>query len=71
MTPDPALQSIRDVRRKISADANHDVASLLERYRQMQATFKGRVLPGPEASPNDRQAKQTDSDSPPDQRSAG
>jgi len=51
MTPDPALDAIRRARRQISSDCHNDVARLIEHYRGMQADFKGRVIPGPESTP--------------------
>ncbi len=51
MTPDPALDAIRRARHQISDDVDHDAARLIDRYRQMQATFTGRIIPGPESTP--------------------
>ena len=49
MTLDPAIETIRDARRRISHDFGNDAARLIEHYRQMQAAFTGRIIPGPEA----------------------
>lgn len=51
MTRDPALDAIRKARHQISDDVEHDAARLIERYQQMQAMFTGRVIPGPESTP--------------------
>ena len=49
MIPDPALETIREARHQISRDFGNDPARLIEHYRQMQAAFTGRLIPGPEA----------------------
>ncbi len=71
MTPDPALDAIRRARRQISNDVEHDAARLVERYQQMQATFTGRVLPGPESTPEQPPVSPDDADSAPGKRSTG
>ncbi len=49
MTPDPAIDVIREARRLISHDVANDATRLIERYREMQANFSGRLIHGPEA----------------------
>ena len=51
MTPDPAIDAIRRVRRQISNDVDNDAARLIDHYKQMQTTFAGRVIHGPESAP--------------------
>lgn len=34
MTPDPALETVREARRRISRELDHDAARLIERYRR-------------------------------------
>jgi cell fate (sporulation/competence/biofilm development) regulator YlbF (YheA/YmcA/DUF963 family) len=49
MTSDPPIDAIRETRRQISRDYGNDAARLIEHYRRMQDTFKGRIIHGPEA----------------------
>lgn len=51
MTPDPAIDAIRRARHQISDEVEHDATRLIDRYKRMQATFTGRVIPGPESTP--------------------
>jgi hypothetical protein len=37
MKPDPAIDKIREVRRKISAEFGHDPRRLMAHYREMEA----------------------------------
>jgi hypothetical protein len=49
MTPDPALETVREARRQISRELGHDAARVIERYKRMQAEFRGHIILGPEA----------------------
>lgn len=48
MKSDPALETVRKVRRDISEEFGHDPARLIAHYAEMQATFKGQLIHGPE-----------------------
>jgi hypothetical protein len=55
MKPDPAIDEIRDVRRKISAEFGHDPRQLMAHYREMErqlhAEGKYRFFEPSEAEP--------------------
>jgi len=42
--PDPPIDEIREIRRKISAEFNHDAKALIEFYRRLQEEYKDRLL---------------------------
>lgn len=46
---DPAIEAVRDARRRISAEVGHDVRKLVERYRRLQERHRERLVtqPGP------------------------
>ena len=44
MKPDPVIERIRAIRRKISKECNHDPKVLVEHYRAMEKRFKNRIL---------------------------
>lgn len=43
-TPDPPIDEIREIRKKISAQFGHDAKALIEHYRQLQEQYKDRLL---------------------------
>lgn len=47
METDPAIERIREVRRRISAELGHDPTRLIEHYKQMQQEFAGRLVRAP------------------------
>ncbi len=47
MTKDPAIEEIRAVRQKISAQYGHDTKALLKHYRDMEAKYKDRIISKP------------------------
>ncbi len=55
MKPDPAIDKIREVRRKISAECGHDAQRLLAHYKEMEeglrADGKYRFIEAVEAEP--------------------
>jgi|GEM_PF-1827533 len=65
MTPDPALEIVREARRQISRDVNNDASRLVDRYRKMQAAFSGRLILGPESTGPQPSSAPTDTDGPP------
>jgi len=71
MTLDPALEAIRLARRQISNEVDNDATRLVERYKQMQRAFPGRVITGPESTPDQPTVKPGQSAPVPDKRSAG
>jgi len=53
---DPAIDEVRETRRRISAEVGHDPARLVERYQQMEKQYQDRMLKSrtdqsPEAEP--------------------
>ena len=48
MKSDPALETVRKARRDISEEFGHDPARLIAHYAEMQASFKGQLIHGPE-----------------------
>ena len=44
MIKDPVIERIREVRRQISAEYDHDPKKLLTHYRQMEENYKDRIL---------------------------
>jgi hypothetical protein len=49
--PDPALETIRKVRREISREFGDDPVRLIEHYMELQRNMQGsRLVPGPDRS---------------------
>lgn len=48
MTSDPALDAVREVRRRISAGFGHDLAKLVAHYEELQREFGERLIRTPE-----------------------
>lgn len=46
-TPDPAIDEVREVRRQISEQFEHDPARLVEYYIKLQERHRDRLLPSP------------------------
>ena len=44
MKDDPAIQAVRDARRKISESVGHDPQKLVEYYRQRQERHRDRLI---------------------------
>ncbi len=44
MKPDPAIDEIREVRHRISAEFGHDTRALLDHYRELEKLHSGRML---------------------------
>jgi hypothetical protein len=43
-TLDPPIDEIREIRRNISAEFNHDAKALIEHYMKLQEQYKDRLL---------------------------
>ena len=41
---DPAIEEIRAVRRRISAEHGHDIRSLLRYYKEMEKDYADRII---------------------------
>jgi hypothetical protein len=44
MKPDPAIEAVREARRRISARFEHDPEKLVRDYMQLQRELTGRVI---------------------------
>lgn len=44
MRPDPAIDEIRKVRQKISAEFGHDVKRIVEHYQELEKEYPDRVF---------------------------
>ena len=53
MKPDPAIEEIRAVRHKISAEHGHDTRRLVKHYQEMEKRYADRMLRGPVPVPSD------------------
>lgn len=49
MIEDPGLEPVREVRRKISRECNHDPGEIVRHYMKLQEQYKDRLLHGPES----------------------
>ncbi|MEP7119952.1 MAG: hypothetical protein ABJE95_03535 [Byssovorax sp.] len=49
MKNDPTLEAVRKARCDISREQGNDPARLIHHYTELQARFKGRLIPGPES----------------------
>jgi len=49
MKNDPTLEAVRKARCHISREQGNDPARLVRHYMDLQARFKGRIIPGPES----------------------
>jgi len=47
MRQDRAIEEIRAVRRKISAQYGHDTKALLKHYKELEAKYKNRIISKP------------------------
>lgn len=45
---DPAIEEIRDTRRRISEEFGHDTRALVEHYRELEKRYADRMLDPPE-----------------------
>ena len=57
MKDDPAIQTVRDARHRISEAVGHDPRKLVERYRILQERHRERLLPQA-ASPSGPQGEE-------------
>jgi hypothetical protein len=53
MSTDPAIETVRAARRKISQEHDNDPARLLEHYVELQKKFAARLIQGPEQPAED------------------
>ena len=53
---DPPIDEIREIRRKISAQFNHNAKALIEYYMQQQEQYKDRLLDTSKDKDRDQQA---------------
>ncbi|MCI0743105.1 MAG: hypothetical protein L0Y72_29100 [Gemmataceae bacterium] len=51
MKDDPAIQAVRDARRRISESVGHDPRKLVAHYRELQKRHRDRLLAQPEKPP--------------------
>ena len=51
MKEDPAIESIREVRRRISEQFGHDTRALVEHYRELEKQYADRMLRTEESEP--------------------
>jgi hypothetical protein len=42
--PDPLIEEVRELRRKVSEECGHDLDRLFDKLRQIEANWPGRVL---------------------------
>ena len=52
MKNDPAIESIRKTRQKISEQFGHDTKALIHHYKKMQEQHADRLTPEPRAAPS-------------------
>ena len=57
MSTDPAIETVRAARRKISREHDDDPARLLEHYVELQKKFAAKLIHGPE-EPTEEAAQQ-------------
>jgi hypothetical protein len=50
MSIDPAIETVRAARRKISQECENDPRRVIEHYVELQKRFCGRLIHGPEES---------------------
>lgn len=60
MKTDPALQTTRDIRERISRDHENDPRRLVEYYMNFQRRFAGKLRPTPEGEETAEQADAAD-----------
>ena len=53
MKPDPAIEEIRAVRHRISAEHGHDTRRLVKHYQEMEKRYADRMLREPAPVPSD------------------
>lgn len=49
---DPAIEEVRDARRRISERVGHDPARLVQYYIELQEQYRERLLSSPERPPS-------------------
>lgn len=47
MTADKAIEAVREVRHRISAEFGHDTRALLDHYRKLEKRYQERMLRSP------------------------
>jgi hypothetical protein len=69
MKNDPTLEAVRKARCDISREQGNDPARLVRHYTDLQARFKGRIIPGPESDDHNREGTAQQGGAPDEARS--